>query len=504
MVTSVVPKKIGTLHASPPASSAKKSRSKLTMPVKHLRAPKPKAGGAAFDNPTLTRMLPIGASLCTTAPLVPLSSAVVVPSLSEKDKWVVSDQQSVSASLRLIVDETTVEKSVDVDVGFSGLLSGVKLGVNASYAKTVRVSSYTISVLVAIVVMAGSRTLRSFQLTDEAAKALQASPEKFAQAFGDVFCSAEAYGGVLLAVGKYKTDSEALTTEVKGSLDVFGVTGGAWGDVTSVLSSLHSRENIEFSCYTEGVIQDIPTQNWLKSPTQFIQICNAWIQKAAANKVIPIRQYFTPFTAIPNIAPTPIRAQWDQYKKVVDARSVAQNYVESVLDIKEEPDAYAPFDPPDLLERAQAQAQKFVRDCDDQLLKISANPFSEIVVPTFVAPALPAQNQYSKKAVLAHLKAEHKVIVVFEEQVDAVSGFPLKVGVEYEVFIRNGTTWFCVPPLGLPKPPNVTSGLNPVLGTIAMWGQLFYLDNRGQVVHQVNGKKGVLRVVNQDHATLLP
>lgn len=456
---------------------------------------RPNASGPVTPHST-TRLIPFGSGLMATAPSVPLTAAINVPDEREKNGWQVSDQLSVMASLQLVVDRSTIEKTLDVSVGGHGVLSGVSLGLDASYSKTVRVSQYSISFLVVIHVITQSRRLKTFELSTLANALLSTDPDGFSSAYGDYFCSEKQYGGVLAAVGRYATNSTVLSEQIKASLEANAIMFGAWGDVKSLITTIHSKDQFDFVIRTEGVVQDIPHRNHLASPDAFIKLCNDWIAKATANKVIPVRDYFTPYTAIPGIKPKPPFSDLGDFKKLLKVRNEAQDLLQSVLDIRANPDSFE--EPPNeqFLTEIRKYAAQFVDSCEDKLDEVARDPMRNIEVPELQVIPLPKQNRYSKDAIHAHLVRGYKIKVTLEADIEGAEKILLLRSKPYEVFIREAKLWYCIPPtLDDPRPKNVTTDKAPSVGTLWLWGVQFTYDNRGEAVHRTNGIKGRIEVI---------
>ena len=346
--------------------------------------------------------IPIGAAILSTNP-VPMPSALDLPKA-----WNFQDSVSVQASVQLLTAHDQLTQHLEANAGIDFSISGVGIGVNGDYSRTVRIDNYTLSVLVSILVLTGSQTFKDdFQISSRAKKIYGSDPKAFAAEYGDLFCAEEVYGGYLTGIGTYTAYSQEETLEISASISAAGLSFGGWGSAQQVISTLRQKENFSFDFFSEGPTQfQLGNGNVLKNPQAFFKACNDWItaslKSKPGNAVDPIRQYFLTYHSA-GLLKAPL-VDWQFYSHLLEMQNEANDTMNRIADILRDTESkYEGVVSPDV-QAAQAKVKKYLDDLNGYLTLFRADPFNYSGTPPqdFTPPALPPFNKHSKASIFHH------------------------------------------------------------------------------------------------------
>ncbi len=448
--------------------------------------------------PFAVRSLPIGAGVISTAPHALVNTALKVPPDDSPD-WIVTPYESVRASLALVSQRNTLIRQLKVDGGGSVLYNGIDFGFDSGYTKTVRTVSYALTFAISIVVVSGFRRLKQYELTDEAKRLFDASPEQFARSYGDMFCGEQAFGGTLCAIGTYATGSQRDHYDVSTSIDANTIAFGAWADARLGVTRIHAKEKFDIAIYTEGAFKELPKKKHLASPDAFLKWCDEWIALARANSKKPVQHLLGRYTSLPYIGNRGVEANVSDLIKLDAARDEALYALESIGLIRSDRDNYEKF-PEDGLRSATDYTRNFIASCDDRIAAVREAPFGTIEVPAFTAPPLPNLSRYSMDAIFSHLASGGYAEVVLKTDVALAKG-KIEAGKVYKVFWKlvgkGNPRWYCRAPDGAYTPVDVTTKKTCTRGWLYMWGHLFSYDNHGTLIHYTQPVAGSIELTSE-------
>lgn len=447
-------------------------------------------------------VVPLGAAILST-------NTVAMPSALEADPGQNSPASSVQASFILATDHSDITDHQEANAGINGAVSGVQIGFDADYARTVQVDNYTLTAIFTILVLTGSKSFKNdYQLTKKA-QGLAADPRAFANEYGDVFCAQQLYGGYLTGIGTYTSYSRTETDTLSASLTAGEVSFGGWGAVQHTVTSIQQKENFNFSFNWDGPPFGLKG-NVLKDPDAFFNACNAWITAAMAytpDTKPPIRQYFLPYSSVGLKKALPVN--WDYYNQMLELEALANDRLARIADMAaDKQQRYEPFDPKDL-QAAQDTFNLFKKNVASSIAGFRKAPFDWDTKPIPKLPevALPQFNPYSQVALFNHLNASGYAIITLDADVPTSINdtnnkhLVIQKGQPYKIFHMSvpafQNAWVCIAPDNVPKAPNnFTLNTNCSPDVFWIWGQAFYYDNRGAVLHYPTATTGKIEVID--------
>jgi hypothetical protein len=200
---------------------------------------------------------------------------------------------------------------------------------------------------------------------------------------------------------------------------------------------------------------------------------------------------------VPGIPKIPPKGDFVDFKRLLIARDQAQDFAQSVLDIRANLDAFEGPPKESDLTKALTYTTSYIQTCNEKVDEVYSDPLTDIVVPAFDRPILPNQNPYSIDAVHSHLTRGYKITVTLSADIakGTKEAVPLKAEKPYEIFIRGGNIWYCVPSSPQDqRPSDVTHTVAPAAGQLWLWGVMLRYDNRLEVVH-TSGVKGRIAIL---------
>lgn len=423
-----------------------------------------------------------------------------------KTSFVDVPYSALLTSFQLITDRRTITENVEVDAGLSGSISGVKLGLDVSYSRSIRTEDYSLDVMIAILAITGSRSFRDYPVLAKALEIFQRDPKQFALTYGDAFCSQQLYGGFVCGFGHYATGSADLTKEYAAGISANAVKFGGFVDLKRSVSAVSVLQNFDFSFESVGVPFQIPSGAALKNADSFIAYCNSWVQNALKNvpsdKGLPIRQYFTPYSAVPELGKNALAANWQKYRQVLELQDKSADVLAGISYIRAFPESFESFEDNDL-DQSQKTIQVFSDQVNAVVERYRADPFIEPESPALPNLALPKLNKYSRAAIFHHFSSNRYATVVLNADLAVTIGgkpFTIKKGKKYLIFflqVGGQAKWYFEPQEDDLTPDDVTTNKNCELGTLYMWGQQFTYDNLANVQHLTKNIRGNLQLLSK-------
>lgn len=445
----------------------------------------------------------MGAGLLSTDPVI-RPSALVLP-----NDWDIQDSTGVLASIQLLTSHDQLTKYLETTSGAGFTISGVPIEVNASYADSVRIDNYTMSFLVSILVQTGTlRFAQDYEISDPAMRIYKADPTAFAERYGDLFCAMKVFGGYLTGIGTYTAYSREETQTISGSIAAGQVSFGAWGTAKESITHILQTENFNFTFKTEGpAVFKLGDGAVLKDPKTFFNACDSWIADALKNTpesktAQSIRDYFLTYRAA-GLDKAPA-VDLMSYFHLLNQEQLAKDTLNRMSDILNDKESKYTG----TINRNDVQkVQDYIGSIEDYLLIYRKDPFKpgQKPPPDFVAPKLPDFNRYSKQHVFNHFKkggyADIQVADKIRTALNDTTGQPLYIlpNTPYRIFhldtAYTDPAWYCLPPDGVPRPPDARTIAQCLLPLFYIWGQEFTYNNAGTVYHIPSGTKGSLQLV---------
>jgi hypothetical protein len=184
---------------------------------------------------------------------------------STESDTLIPDVQTVY-TLKLVTDydSLSTELSIDADVGIGGVVDA-----KTRFARSVRFTQFNVNLLVRVVQVFNTYTLKKPALADSAITLLKAGAvEQFLQQYGDKFVKGVTKGGELLAVVAFVSTTTVISQQI--GVDISAVSGTFFGsaNLREKLDELRNREVLNVLMYRTGAVSPVPSWD------QFIDYAN--------------------------------------------------------------------------------------------------------------------------------------------------------------------------------------------------------------------------------------
>ena len=224
----------------------------------------------------------------------------------------------------------------------------MKLGIGKGSAKAKfvaeqKINSYSVYLLVHVLVTNPTKRLRDVRLTDSARELLASGkPEEFRRRCGDEFLVGITTGGEFIGLIEIESESEARKREITASARASGLTWKAGADFAQAISKITERRTTRVVVFRKGAQTSIPFQH-----EDMLEHAKNFPNSVVGEHAFPYSASFQSYDVLDlpqNVNLMDVKTQKEVIERLAAQNLAYQTRIANIEYILDHPEQFEPFD----------------------------------------------------------------------------------------------------------------------------------------------------------------